>query len=277
MSNVLAQSGPESVHGGEDTSPIFHDPNAPNDDGLASQPHAGVLDDDPPLEEELEKSPIWLVTFGDVTALMLAFFVMLYSMSNPQSEKWDAVISILATRDDPVVHGSPHPVGRRTTTRIDLVKAFPTGYLRRILEEKLGADPLLTLIRLSGLDGKLVLSLSADRIFEGDGAALSEIGRQTIARLTVVFGQFGNRVDIQGHTDPLPLPAGGYSDKWELSLARALAVARALKANGLAGNVTAMGLADTGYEHIDPAIPESQRLDLARRVDIVILPEARGQ
>lgn len=38
--------------------------------------------------------PIWLVSFTDVIALMLTFFVLLYSMSNPDAEKWDRKIGI---------------------------------------------------------------------------------------------------------------------------------------------------------------------------------------
>lgn len=271
-------TGPRAANPDEDAAPVFRDPNAPHPSEVSGHLHSGVLDDDLPEGEQVEKAPIWLVTFGDVTALMLAFFVMLYSMSHLQSEKWDAVISILATRDDPVVDGDPRPVGERTITRVDLVGAFPVGYLQRILEEKLEADPVLSMVRLSGLDGALVMSLPADQIFDGPGAVLNDLGRRALARLAVVFGQFGNRLDVHGNTDPLPLPdQSDYADKWELSLGRAMAVAKSLRENGFDGDFTVMGLADSGYRHIDPSIPEARRLTLSRRVDIVILPEARGQ
>ena len=38
--------------------------------------------------------PIWMITFTDVIALMLTFFVLLYSMTNPDPEKWDRKIGI---------------------------------------------------------------------------------------------------------------------------------------------------------------------------------------
>jgi flagellar motor protein MotB len=38
--------------------------------------------------------PIWLICFTDVIALMLTFFVLLYSMTNPDPEKWDRKIGI---------------------------------------------------------------------------------------------------------------------------------------------------------------------------------------
>ncbi len=240
--------------------------------------HAALLDDDLLPEDQVEKSPIWLVTFGDVTALMLAFFVMLYSMSHLQSEKWEAIISILATSDELKVEGEPRPTGDRTMTRIDLVSAFPTGYLQRILQQKFAEDPLLATIRMTGLEEQLVLSLPSDRFFRDAGVEMSEEGTRALRRLAIVFGQFGNRMDIRGHTDPSPPQSGsGYRDNWDLSLGRALAVAKALNGSGYPGDFTVIGQGDSTYRHIDRGIPEAERLALARRIDIVIVPEARGQ
>lgn len=240
--------------------------------------YSEILEDTGPPEERLEKAPIWLVSFGDVTALMLAFFVMLYAMSHLQSERWEAVISVLATRERPVAEGEPRPIGERTTTRISLVDAFPTGYLQRILEEKLSEDRLLSDIRMTGLDDQLILSLPADRFFAGNGATISEEGRRALGRLATVFGQFGNRIDIRGHAAPEPpAPGARFEDAAEISLARALAVAKTLAASGYGGNPTVMGLGDSQFRHIDPELPEDRRYELARRVDLVIVPEARGQ
>lgn len=240
--------------------------------------YSEVLEDSGPPEDRLEKAPIWLVSFGDVTALMLAFFVMLYAMSHLQSERWDAVISVLATRERPVAEGEPRPIGERTTTRISLIDAFPTGYLQRILEEKLSGDALLADIRMTGLEDQLVLSLPAARFFDGGGAVPSEEGRRALGRLATVFGQFGNRIDIRGHSAPeLPGPGTPFESATELSLARALAVAKLLAASGYAGNPTVMGLGASEFRHIDPELSEARRFELARRVDLVIVPEARGQ
>ncbi len=40
--------------------------------------------------------PIWLISFTDVIALMLTFFVLLYAMSTPEPEKWEKKIGITA-------------------------------------------------------------------------------------------------------------------------------------------------------------------------------------
>lgn len=244
----------------------------------SSDSMGAVLEDEGIPEDVVEKAPIWLITFGDVTALMLAFFVMLYSMSHLQSEKWDAVISILATRDDPVKPGEPTPVGERTVIRLDLVPAHSTGYLKRIMEQKLVEDPVLSELQMTLLQDQLILSLPISRYFLADGVTLNPLGEQVISGLSRIFRLFGNRLDIRGHTHPTP-PVGGspYGDNWALSLARALSVAKQLNAVGFNGDLTVLGLADSGYRHISRDFPEARRFDLAQRVDIVIVPEARGQ
>ena len=47
--------------------------------------------------EPLRTRNIWLVTFADVIALLLAFFVMLFSMSNIKTEPWNVIISQISS------------------------------------------------------------------------------------------------------------------------------------------------------------------------------------
>ena len=123
-----------------------------------------------------------------------------------------------------------------------------------------------------------MLSLPTDTFFTGTGAQIDPQAMPALQRLGVVFGQFGNRLDIKGNTDPSAPPRdSAYPDNWSLSLGRALAVAQALNKAGYPGEFTVLGLGDSNYRFIDQNIPEQQRYALARRVDIVIVPEARGQ
>jgi len=230
------------------------------------------------VPEQARKASTWLVTFSDVTALMLTFFVLLYSMSKLPDQKWNSMIPFIANEPSLQKDTKLLPVELRTITRINLVEAFPPAYLHRILEKKLQADPLLSRLRLTNVEDAVILSLLADDIFTGNGTNLSKSGSTLLARLAILFGQFGNRLDIYGHSDPTPLPVGSiYEDKWASSLGQAMAVAQALNKNGREAGYTVFGRADTDYHFIDPALPEAKRHALARRIDIIIRPEARGQ
>ena len=228
-------------------------------------------------EDEMEKPAPWLVSFGDVTALMLTFFVMLFSMSHIPSEKWDTVIALISTRINPEQADRPKPTSELNIASVSLVNALPTAYLNRIFTEKLSRDPVLNAARVTELDGQVVISLPSASLFRPGHAGLLPEANEAIFRLGGVLSQIGNRIDVQGHTDPDPPRANGFDSNWSLSLARALTVSQALEGAGYPGRLTAVGLADSGYRHLDTALSEERRYELARRVDLVILPDADGQ
>ena len=46
-------------------------------------------------DEEEAVSSLWLITFTDIMALMLTFFVLLYSMAQPDVEKWSEMSAVI--------------------------------------------------------------------------------------------------------------------------------------------------------------------------------------
>ena len=208
---------------------------------------------------------------------MLTFFVMLFSMSHIPSEKWDSVIALISTSVEPEESDVPRPTSELNVANISLVNALPTAYLNRIFTEKLARDEVLSDARVTELDGQVVISLPSDALFRAGRATLLPSADEAIFRLSGVLAQIGNRIDVQGHTDPEPPRAEGFESNWSLSLVRALNVANALEEAGYTGRLTALGLSDSQYKHLDPALSEAERFRLARRVDLVILPDADGQ
>lgn len=227
--------------------------------------------------DDLERPAAWLVSFGDVTALMLTFFVMLFSMSHIQSERWDAVIALVSTSIDPSDADIPRPTSELNIDTVSLVNALPTGYLAKVFREKLERDPVLQAARVTELDEQVVISLPSDVLFDAGRAALRPQADEAIFRLGGVLSQIGNRIDVQGHTAPEAPATDQFASNWSLSLGRALNVANALEEAGYHGSLTAVGLAASQYKHLDPELPEDERFALSRRVDLVILPDADGQ
>ncbi len=234
------------------------------------------------FEDDIEKSPIWLLSFGDVTALMLTFFVMLFSMSHLQTEKWDAIVSLISTTERPERVDKPKPVSEKNIASVTFFNALPVDYLMRILKEKFARDAVLSSAPVSGLDGQVIISLPAAAFFAAGSDKLQEEGGETLSRLAGVLLQFGNQVNIQAHTTPDP-PArpqdGGerFGSNWALSLARAMTVASGLEEAGYQAMPTVLGLGDSRFRFLDQRLPEAERYRLADRIDIVILPQAGGQ
>ena len=226
-------------------------------------------------ENPIEKSPAWMVSLGDVTALMLAFFVMLFAMSNPQSEKYEEVISLITTSMRP--NDKPNPTSELNIGTVDLAAGLSPEYLNRILGDKLSRDEVLSRAYVTEISERVMISLPTDIIFKPGSAEINEDATESIRRLAGVLSQFGNQVDIAGHTDPDPVGDALYPSNWDLSLARALSMANALSDFGYAGEFTVLGLADSRYRFLDKRLSEEKRYEIARRVDIVIQPTAGGQ
>ncbi|WP_425406003.1 flagellar motor protein MotB [Hwanghaeella sp.] len=228
-------------------------------------------------EDKIEKSPAWLVSMGDVTALMLTFFVMLFSMSYVKSERWDEIISLLNRATEPSEIQKPIPTSERAIPSVEVLPGLSTDYLHRILQEKLSRDPILASARITPLEGQVVISLPSDVLFASGSVQLGDEALAAVRELAGVLAQVGNQAEIVGHTDPLPPPEGSYPSNWDLSLARALRVANSLTEAGYRGRFAAIGMGDSRFRHLDPSLPEERRYELARRVDVVLRSEAGGQ
>jgi len=86
----------------------------------------------------------------------------------------------------------------------------------------------------------------------------------------------GRIIRVEGHTDDVPTPRDGpFPSNWELSLARAMAVVRALQDAGVDPTV----LSAAGYGQYQPIAandtPENRSLN--RRIEIVLAPKAGGR
>ncbi|HYD30408.1 MAG TPA: flagellar motor protein MotB [Azospirillaceae bacterium] len=207
------------------------------------------------------KSP-WLITFVDLLCLILAFFVMSYSMTAPEKERFSEVARAMSARLDP-----PKEQGRPTPAvlmgGVPDEPAMSLDYLASLLRRQMGLVP-----ELAGLpapdrrDDRLVLSVPAERLFVVDQSAMTEVGWRAMGRLSEVFARIDNRIEVASVTDPDPVDAAAFRSRWELALARGQKVAEALNGGGYRGEVVVRASADAAW--VDrPAAP--------RRVEIVVL------
>ena len=139
-------------------------------------------------------------------------------------------------------------------------------------------DIVSTAISASSLSGKVVLSreerglivtlLVDDLIFPPHEATLQPAGQELLSTLLPALEETGNRLIIEGHTNTAPVKPIYFPSEWELSSARAGAVARYLNGEGIARE--RMHVA--GYGDTAPLVPESNpdHLRLNRRVAIVV-------
>jgi chemotaxis protein MotB len=107
--------------------------------------------------------------------------------------------------------------------------------------------------------------------FESGSAQLRPAGRAFIEALAGPLTRLSNRIEVQGHTDSVPINTVVYPSNWELSAGRAGSVIRYLEQLGLPPErMQAAGYADTM-----PVASNDTRQGRARnrRVEILILRE----
>lgn len=257
----------------------------------------------------------WMTTYADAVTLLLAFFILLYAMSEIDVMKFTAFLQglrvpfgnvagdgLLPESDglqpefDPVPPGDPIELPERPDRRLDqpdrlgpdvfgqvepevVEAAFDLAEaqeqldaVEEALEHALEEAGFELLVERRREERGLVVSVSADDVLFALGSTeISEVGREIIAVVAEALGQFPNPIQVEGHTDNIPLTRPGYTN-WNLSTDRAVAVlSRMIEEHGLPP--TKVGA--VGYGEYRPLesndTPEGRARN--RRVDIVVLLE----
>ena len=203
---------------------------------------------------------------------MFLFFVLLFSLSTLQSEKWQGLISKHDSSKQPYKQLIPMPKVVNNLSNVELIPALPLGYLGEVLEEKLQADPVLARAIIHRLESAIVISLPSELLFAAGEIALTDAAKEALFLMGGIVTTIGNQIDIEGHSAPKENEDGIFDSAYILSLARAVAVANELARSGYAQNTNILGLGASRFNQIDQGLNEERRIALARRVDIVIHP-----
>lgn len=113
-------------------------------------------------------------------------------------------------------------------------------------------------------------------LFAPGQANIADTGKQQLVHLAMALDDIAAKIpadidwvlQVDGHTDNLPVRAGRYADNWDLSTERALSVVRFLVLQG----VPAKHLAATGYGEFQPLTDGTSLEDrrLNRRIELKI-------
>ena len=221
--------------------------------------------------------PLWLVSFADLIALLLAFFVMMFATQRVERLPWEALINSLSRSLNPdhSVQESK-PSSRRNVRRLSSERAVDLGYLEKLLRDQAAVEVSLRNLRIRRGEDRLTIELPADSLFATGSDELTGGARDVIFSLAGIFRNIGNRIDVHGHTDPRPVRGAGDQSNWELSIARAFTVAEALRRAGYHRRITALGFADTRFDGTPRARALSRAYAAARRVDVIVRPTRRN-
>lgn len=195
----------------------------------------------------------WMTTYTDMVTLLLTLFVFLVGMSDlkkdtPErgAEPQPLPVPTLAV---PLPARMPEP-GPEAESRPEAPPVPPDlAWLidrARELEEFVLSRDLRDHVRIERTERAILVQLRDGFLFPSARADLTPDGVALVRRLAGFLATLPGEIEVEGHTDPVPIATPRFPSNWELSAARAAAVARKLIDNGVpARRLRAIGYADT--------------------------------
>ena len=212
----------------------------------------------------------WMLTYGDTITLLMIFFVLMFSSSKISEEKFDKVAQSI---DESLNRPGPDPETDPTqTTAIPPLKRAQTLLDQMIKDRDLELE-METTLTPSGL----MIELSSNSFFESGSADIKPTMIRSLEDLSQIIRDFPTedyQVDVEGHTDNVPISTIQFPSNWELSALRAVNVAHIFEDSGMPRDrIAATAYADTKPKkpNTDEAginIPENQAEN--RRVVVFI-------
>jgi len=153
-----------------------------------------------------------------------------------------------AARDKSAIASLGKSLNNALASRVQELQRFRSEFFGRLREVLRGRDD----VRIVG--DRFVFQ--SEVLFAQGAASLGPEGEEKLGQLAVALNQIAAEIpddidwilQVEGHTDDIPVRAGRFADNWDLSTERALSVVRFLAESGLPAN----RLAAAGYGEFQP-------------------------
>jgi len=208
----------------------------------------------------------WLITYADSITLLMAFFVMMFSVSNLNYEKFS---EIKASIDQALGHRTPAkreqveaPSSKTPTIQLEktpkrTISAIPETEVRpdpfhaqlSALETTLSRLDKTKMVDVSRRPDSFHIELASSSLYEVGSSDIRKTMRPVLREIANTLTQMNLTlfdVDVEGHTDDIAISNSRFPSNWELSAARATNVVRFLVKHGVAqSRIKASAYSDT--------------------------------
>lgn len=219
-------------------------------------------------------APFWMLTYGDVMTLLLAFFVMLLSFSSMQEAKFhqamgalQAALGVLNSSD--AVFETPASTGEKPMEDIPLVE----DTMKEVAEAMAAMDSLDSEVDVIPTSEGYAIRMSSPVLFDLASADLKPAGQSILEKITGKLRATAETIRVEGHTDNVPIHTVTFPSNWELSTARALSVLKFLNRGGIEPE----RLSAVGYGEFRPLVDNDtqEHRDINRRVEIYVSTQSK--
>ncbi|HET7629353.1 MAG TPA: flagellar motor protein MotB [Bacillales bacterium] len=229
----------------------------------------------------------WMITYADMITLLLIFFIVLYSMSEVQKVKFNALIESLhdafaiktmetAETNELGLDVPRMPSFNQKIPEQDKSNEEQLDELYMKLQHYIQEHHLTTQLTLVDLPRGVQITFQDKILFDLGKAELKEQALEVLGDVGGLLKTVNNPISIEGHTDDLPIESSEFPSNWELSTARAQSVRRYLQEHI---KVDPTRLRIVGYGQYHPKVPNDSDAHRAenRRVNIVILRHSNAE
>ncbi|MFS0673106.1 flagellar motor protein MotS [Ornithinibacillus sp. 179-J 7C1 HS] len=245
-------------------------------------------------------APKWMVTYSDMVTLILVFFILLFSMSQIDATKFQAVSESFRNRmifdffpspvpmDNPTESTSTENQGQTSNefeipvnneeeseqnANSDETVDDSLGDLMVEVENYLDEHNLNHVVSASRSERGVELVLQDSILFDPGEAEILPSARPFLTKVGDMLARIDNDIKVEGHTDDVPMSGYRYPSNWELSGARASSVVRILVEEN---DLEEERFSIAGFSDTKPILPNDSASNRSknRRVEIVILEDS---
>lgn len=228
-------------------------------------------------------SPEWMGTYGDLVTLLLCFFIMLFATAEVDVGKFEILLkafnpsvldytggdNILGEMDKDENNEMTDYFSEEVVYQAEL-KGLEESLMQFIKKEQL--EDSLDVIRDTD---KITLRFSSSLLFESGKATLKSDVKPYLDKISKTLPADYD-VQIEGHTDNLPINNAQFASNWELSALRGINVLKYLVDNC---KIDSSRLSVAGYGEFRPIADNStsEGRSKNRRVDIILFKKDKTQ
>ncbi|MFI3155221.1 MAG: flagellar motor protein MotD [Methylococcaceae bacterium] len=239
----------------------------------------------------------WMVSYADFITLLFAFFVVMYSISQvnegkyktlsdslgeafsnkeQQSDEIDPIqIGVLPTTIQPIPLENPSTAeveARRELSEEILKERKQLSQVSEQFEQVLAPFINDKLVAVKKNDYWIELEMNSEMLFLSGEADLSKKAIPVLKKIAEVINPLPNMINIEGHTDNVPIDNVKFRSNWDLSSARATSVVHEFVKEG----INPPRLSAIGYGEFHPI--GDNKLEAGRfknrRVVLVLMAQA---
>ena len=223
----------------------------------------------------------WMTTFSDMMMLLLTFFVLLYSMSVIDVQKFQEAMSSLKNKlgvlDGGKTISSEELVDRGTMG--ESLASSPQRNLKSVMSEMkqyIEKKQLDEKVKLEMTQRGLVVRFTGQILYDIGEAEIKPDGKEVLDKTANALKEIPNNVMVEGHTDNWPIDTEEFPSNWELSTTRATNV---IKYFIEVSDIKPIRLSAAGYSQYRPLKSNNSAENRAknRRVEVVILNTVNGE